>query len=138
MISKKLKQRVFERAGYICEYCLALLAYSPQPFDAEHIIPLSKNGTDDFDNLACSCGGCNGIKYNKTHAPDPFDGILVPLFHPRQMQWHEHFSWSPDFLNIIGITEVGRATVDALNLNRSGLINFRTALFKLGVHPPEI
>jgi hypothetical protein len=137
MISKKTKQIVFERAGFICEYCLALLTYSPQPSEAEHIIPTSKDGDDDLDNLACACGGCNGSKYNKTHAPDPFDGQIVPLFHPRKMAWYEHFIWSPDFLNVIGITEVGRATVEALDLNRIGLINFRQALLKLGVHPPK-
>jgi HNH endonuclease len=137
MISKKLKAFVFERAGFICEYCLAILAYSPQPFEGEHIIPVSKNGSDDEDNLACACGGCNGSKYNKTHAPDPFDGKLVELFHPRQMSWNDHFIWSRDFLYIIGITAIGRATVETLELNRIGLINFRRALLKLGVHPPK-
>jgi hypothetical protein len=137
MVSQKIKRLVFERAGFICEYCLALLAYSPQPFEAEHITPVSKNGSDDVENLACACGGCNGSKYNKTHAPDPFDGKIVPLFHPRQMPWNEHFIWSPDFLNIIGITAIGRATIEALELNRIGLINFRRALSKLGVHPPK-
>jgi HNH endonuclease len=137
MISQKTKRLVFERAGFICEYCLALLAYSPQPFEAEHITPVSKNGGDDLDNLACACGGCNGSKYNKVQSADPFDGQIVPLFHPRQMSWYEHFIWSPDFLNVIGITPIGRATVEALELNRIGLINFRRALSKLGVHPPK-
>jgi hypothetical protein len=137
MISKKIKKFVFERAGFICEYCLALLAYSPQPFGAEHIIPVSKDGSDDEENLACACGGCNGSKYNKTHAPDPFDGKIVPLFHPRKMSWYDHFIWSPDFLQVIGITDIGRATVEALALNRIGLMNFRRALLKLGVHPPK-
>jgi HNH endonuclease len=54
MISKKIKQFVFERAGFMCEYCLALLAYSPQPFNGEHIIPESKGGDDDVENLACA------------------------------------------------------------------------------------
>lgn len=137
MISKKIKQFVFERAGFMCEYCLALLAYSPQPFNGEHIIPESKEGDNSIENLACACGGCNGSKYNKTHAPDPFDGKIVSLFHPRKMSWYEHFIWSPDFLYIIGITSIGRATVEALNLNRAGLINFRRALLKLGAHPPK-
>jgi HNH endonuclease len=137
MISKKIKQLVFERAGFICEYCLALLAYSPQPFEAEHITPVSKSGGDDLENLACACGGCNGSKYNKTHAPDPFDGKIVPLFHPRQMSWYEHFVWSPDLMYVIGITATGRATIETLGLNRIGLVNFRRALLKLRVHPPK-
>ncbi len=137
MISPKIRNQVFERADFICEYCLALLAYSPQPFVVEHITPTSKDGSDDLENLACACGGCNGIKYNKTHASDPIDGKIVPLFHPRQMLWYEHFIWSSDFLYVIGITDIGRATVDALALNRIGLLNYRRALLKLGAHPPK-
>jgi HNH endonuclease len=137
MISKRIKKFVFERAGYMCEYCLALIAYSPQPFESEHILPLSKEGPDDLENLACSCGGCNGIKYNKTHAPDPLDGKIVPLFHPRQMLWYDHFAWSTDFLNVIGITDIGRATVETLDLNRVGLTNLRRVLLMIGVHPPK-
>lgn len=137
MISKRIKNFVFEPAGYMCEYCLSLIAYSPQPFEAEHIIPSSKDGTDDVENLACACGGCNGIKYNKTHASDPIDGKLAPLFHPRQMSWYEHFTWSPDFTYVVGITEVGRATVETLNLNRRGCVNLRKVLLTLGIHPPK-
>jgi hypothetical protein len=96
-----------------------------------------KDGDDDVENLACACGGCNGSKYNKTHAADPFDGTIVPLFHPRKMSWYDHFIWSPDFLYVIGITEIGRTTVEALYLNRIGLVNFRRALLKLGIHPPK-
>jgi HNH endonuclease len=137
MISKKVKNFVFERADYICEYCLSLVSYSPQPFEAEHIVPLSKDGSDDVENLACACGGCNGIKYNKTDAIDPIDGKIVPLFHPRQMSWYEHFTWSPDFLYVVGVTEIGRATVKALDLNRKGCINLRRVLFAIGIHPPK-
>ena len=136
MISKKTKKAVFERARYVCEYCLALVAYTPQPFSAEHIIPISRNGTDELDNLACACGGCNGCKYNKIEASDPYDNKIVPLYHPRQMKWVDHFTWSPDFLQIVGITAIGRATIVSLDLNRSGLVNYRRALSKLGVHPP--
>lgn len=137
MISKKIKNLVFQRADFICEYCLALLAYSPQPFEAEHIVPISKNGTDAPDNLACACGGCNGSKYNKTHVPDPFDAKIVPLFNPRQMSWYDHFTWSPDFLYAVGITDIGRATIETLDLNRKGLINLRRVLLTLGIHPPK-
>ena len=121
----------------MCEYCLALLNYSPQPFNGEHIIPVSKGGSDDVENLAGACSGCNGCKYNKTHAPDPYDGKIVPLFHPRQMSWYDHFRWSSDFLYVVGITAIGRATVETLTLNRTGVVNFRRALLKLGVHPPK-
>jgi hypothetical protein len=38
---------------------------------------------------------------------------------------------------VIGLTPTGRATVNELNLNRSGLINLRRVLFACGEHPPS-
>lgn len=60
------------------------LNFHPILFPPLHIIPLSKGGTYDLDNLALSCQGCNNRKYNLTEAIDPIDGQFVPLYHPRQ------------------------------------------------------
>ena len=138
MISLQQKRYVFQRAHNRCEYCISPLSHSLQPFNVEHVIPEAKDGTDDLDNLASACGGCNGHKYIKTHAIDPFDNQLVPLYHPRLMNWHTHFIWSDDYLEIIGITAIGRATVNALHLNRSGVVNVRRLLLLEGSHPPKI
>ena len=136
MLSKKIKQEVFIRAKFICEYCLTQLAFSSQPFVCEHIIPTIKNGTDDLDNLASSCGGCNGHKYDKIVGRDPVTNQVVPLFNPRSMIWQEHFKWSSDLLFILGITDIGRATIETLKLNREGVVNIRLAALLLGRHPP--
>jgi hypothetical protein len=61
---------------------------------------------------------------------------LVPLFHPRNQPWSDHFSWNDDFTIIIGITPTGRATVETLSLNREGLVNLRRILYQAGEHPP--
>ena len=138
MVSSKIRQIVFSRAKFRCEYCYAPLSHSPQPFDVEHIIPLIKNGTDTLDNLACACGGCNGHKYIKTHALDPANKLLVPLYHPRLMNWQNHFVWSDNFTELIGISPSGRATIEALHLNRRGIINMRRVLLLVGLHPPKL
>ena len=52
MKSKKLKKFVSERAQGCCEYCLSQLKYAPDPFSIEHIMPRSKGGSDDPNNLA--------------------------------------------------------------------------------------
>ena len=39
---------------------------------------------------------------------------------------------------IEGISDMGRATVEQLKLNRTGVVNLRRALFLVGVHPPQI
>ena len=138
MISQRLKKQVFARAEYRCEYCLSPLSHSVQPYDVEHIIPLSKNGINELDNLACSCGGCNGHKYNKTHALDLISEQIVPLYNPRLMDWKLHFAWSADFTEMIGISSTGRATIETLHLNRVGAVNIRRLLLLDGLHPPKI
>lgn len=50
-----LKEKVRSRANGCCEYCFSQNKYSPDPFSVEHIIPVSKGGSDEMDNLAYSC-----------------------------------------------------------------------------------
>ena len=116
-ISTKNKKKLKQLSNGRCEYCLYLEKYSPSPFCIEHIIPLSSNGSSQLNNLANACGGCNGHKYNKVLAFDSITGVDVPLFHPRQQSWSDHFEWDEDYLNIIGKTATGRVTVKLLHLN---------------------
>ena len=136
-ISKKQKELVAERANYCCEYCLSQLHFSPDPFSVEHIVPLSKEGTDDLDNLALACQGCNSHKYVAISAIDPASGNEVSLYNPRQDDWEEHFVWNDDFSLVIGISPRGRATIIKLQLNRIGVVNLRNVLSVLGEHPPK-
>ena len=81
--SKKWRALIAERANHRCEYCQILRAYSPSPFDIEHIKALSQGGLSILKNLAYSCHGCNLCKSNKTHALDPETKELIPLYNPR-------------------------------------------------------
>jgi hypothetical protein len=137
-LSKRRKEAAARVAGELCEYCRSLLRFSPDPFSIEHIVPRSRGGSDDPENLALSCQGCNGRKYTDVEALDPSTGMTAPLFHPRRHEWGEHFAWSVDFSLILGLTPTGRATVERLQLNRSGVIRLRQALASLGHHPPRI
>jgi hypothetical protein len=107
-----------------------------QPFEADHIIPHSRGGPTALENLAFSCG-CNSYKGVRISAHDPQSGRHAALFHPRRQAWARHFAWSADFTLIAGRTAAGRATVDALRLNRPELVNLRRALRVIGEHPPE-
>lgn len=62
---------------------------------------------------------------------------LVPLYHPRIDRWQDHFVWDEDYVRVIGLSPTGRATIAALMLNRTGVVNLRWALFLLGLHPPK-
>jgi len=90
-----------------------------------------------LDNLALACQGCNNHKYNRVEGLDRVSGVAAPIFPPRRDRWGEHFAWNDDFTLIIGVTPTGRATVETLQLNRSGLIRMRQVLFIAGEHPPS-
>ncbi len=134
-MNKSLRKAVKIRAKYLCEYCLSPEYFSPDPFECDHILPISKNGKDELENFALSCSGCNGLKHDAIQAIDKGTGQLVPLYNPRKDIWAEHFTWNEGFTLIVGISPIGRATVTKLKLNRQSIINLRTALFKVGEHP---
>lgn len=135
-ISKQTKKTVIERALARCEYCQSWMKNAIHPFNIDHIIPLDKEGDSDLENLALSCGGCNSFKANRTTAVDPVTKQNVPLYHPRIDKWQDHFAWSNDYLEVMGLTPTGRATVEILKLNRLGLINIRRLTKIIGEHPP--
>ncbi|MEA5549681.1 HNH endonuclease [Anabaena cylindrica UHCC 0172] len=135
-LTNQLKQEVRLRAKSCCEYCYSQEKFATHSFSIEHIKPLSKGGESNFDNLALSCQGCNNYKYNKTEIQDPVSREIVPIYHPQQQNWQEHFSWNENYTLIIGLTPIGRATVELLRLNREGLVNLRRILYAMGEHPP--
>jgi HNH endonuclease len=137
-LTQEQKTVIKQRAGGCCEYCLSQMAFCPDPFSIEHIIPRSKGGTNDLDNLAMACQGCNNFKYSHICAIDPITGELAQIYHPRQDQWNEHFAWSIDYSQLLGLTMSGRATVERLQLNREGVVNLRRLLCTVDRHPPVI
>jgi hypothetical protein len=137
-VTADLRQRIFERAQGCCEYCRSQARFAMQAFAVEHIVPRVLGGQTVWENLALSCQGCNNHKYNKTEGRDSISGQLQPLFHPRRQPWQDHFTWNHDFTIILGLTPTGRATVEALQLNREGLINLRRVLYGAGEHPPQV
>lgn len=57
MISRTLRFEVFKRDSFTCQYCGR---QTPQVIlEIDHIIPKSKGGTDDINNLITSCFDCN-------------------------------------------------------------------------------
>lgn len=136
-ISKEKKRLVLERSLRKCEYCLCLIDFIPDPYTIEHIISLAKGGTDEIENLAIACFGCNLYKQDKITAFDPSTEAEVSLYNPRTDNWKTHFSWNESFTEVIGLTPIGRATVIRLKLNRIGLVNIRKLLVLYGEHPPK-
>lgn len=135
-ISVEQQRKIIDRANRRCEYCKSHMDYSPQSFAIEHIVPIARGGKTETGNLAFACGGCNSHKYTKTTAKDELSQTVVALYHPRKQNWQEHFAWSPDLLEMVGLTATGRATVTTLKVNRVGNKNLRQLLLLIGRHPP--
>jgi hypothetical protein len=131
----RLKRLIAERAAGCCEYCRSQERYATPAFSVEHIVPRQRGGRTAIGNLALACQGCNNHKYARTEAPDPVGGVTVPLFHPRRQRWRDHFAWDSTYAIVIGLTPTGRATVEALQLHRAGLVNLRRVLYAAGEHP---
>ncbi len=137
-VSASTRNKVEERVRKLCEYCLSPLEFSSDPFSIEHIFPISKGGTDDLENLALSCQGCNGIKSIKTEAFDLVSQKYASFYNPRKDIWSEQFIWNEDFTEIIGLTAKGRVTIKVLQLNRQRVVNLRRILILAGEHPPKL
>ncbi len=57
------RRRILERDGYTCIYCGATIADNPRViFHVDHIVPLSRGGTDAISNLVTTCHHCNTSK----------------------------------------------------------------------------
>ena len=128
-------QLVEARAGGRCEYCCMHQALQGATFHVEHIIPSSRGGNSEPDNLAWACPGCNLRKSDLTEVPDPDSAGVVPLFNPRQQRWSEHFHWAG--YQLVGLTPPGRATVLALDVNHSRRLLIRQAEELFGLFPPQ-
>lgn len=65
MIPKALARRftVLERDGFACRYC----GRRPPEvaLEVDHVLPKSRGGTDDPENLAACCRDCNSGKRNR-------------------------------------------------------------------------
>jgi hypothetical protein len=136
-IPPAIRDLVRQRAGGKCEYCHAFERWQYVPFTVDHVVPIAEGGPDDPTNLALACFHCNRRKADLLTALDPGSEMQVPLFNPRQDEWSDHFVWSADGLQVVGLTAVGRATIVALALNRERVIRIRAADQVVGRHPPS-
>jgi hypothetical protein len=109
-------------AGHRCGYCRTPESIAGFRLSIEHIIPEAKGGRTVEGNLCLACHSCNEFKGTRVLVRDPATGKRVRLWNPRRQQWPDHFSWSEEGTEILGLTPCGRATIDGLHLNRPELV----------------
>jgi hypothetical protein len=136
-ISADLRRRVRESFAECCAYCHTAERLTVVTFELEHIVPSSAGGPTTLENLCLACPMCNRHKADRTSVVDPVTGVMTDLFHPRSDEWSVHFAWSVDGRLLVGLTPSGRATIEALRINRPQLVRTRRLWILLGEHPPS-
>ena len=56
----RVKKVIFERDGYICQYCGK--KFPRDQLTIDHVIPLEKHGIDELTNYVTACKSCNEMK----------------------------------------------------------------------------
>jgi 5-methylcytosine-specific restriction endonuclease McrA len=119
------REIVRKRAGNRCEYCLLPQEASLLTFHVDHII--AKQHLDDVVDepgfLCLACNRCNSYKGTNLSSIDPQSNQMVPLYHPRQDRWDDHFQIRGG--EIFGLTPIGRATVRLLHFNAPQRVELR-------------
>lgn len=66
---RAMRKRVILRDGGRCRYCGVI----PDVIEVDHVVPWSRGGRDDMDNLVTACRPCNQDKF------DAMDWEPIPL-----------------------------------------------------------
>jgi hypothetical protein len=124
-IPQNIQALVRQRANFLCEYCHSPEFLSTAPLTIDHLTPQ-----------------CNERRYNFTTGIDPETRKESLLFHPRQQIWAEHFIWTADKLRVLGLSALGRATCERLDINddrRADKFIQKSRQFWVrgGWHPPK-
>ncbi|MCB1232983.1 MAG: HNH endonuclease [Verrucomicrobiae bacterium] len=139
-VGKGIREAVRERASGLCEYCHASEEWQFVRFTIDHVIPQSKGGGDDLENLALSCRNCNERRGNRCEAADPQTGSEIAIFNPREDRWNDHFCWDESGELILPRSDKGRATIALLDLNdefhHATCQKVRKRDVEDGYHPP--
>lgn len=132
-MADSLRQFVKARAHDVCEYCRLPQQQTPLTHELDHIIAVKHRGSSTENNLAWACFACGRHKSCNIAGIDPKGGAIVRLFHPRRHKWAAHFRW--DGPNLVGRTEIGRATIEVLEINLPHYVAFRQSLIDEGNFP---
>lgn len=149
----RVRVGVAGRADGRCEYCLMPTGGQ---FQVDHIIPpqqwarfaaglihgippiADRRGPQHLDNFAWCCPFCNQAKSHRITSSRGRGATR--LFDPRYDDWREHFAFVFRYVYILGITEIGEATMKALDFNDRRKMNHvgpRHVAIMNDDYPPE-
>jgi hypothetical protein len=125
-VDEELRSFVARRANDRCEYCMIRQADDAVfRFPVDRIISGQHGGEYSRENTALACHHCNKKKGPNIASVSPGSpGLIVRLFSPRSDVWTEHFEFHGPV--IVGLTPIGKATVELLDMNAPAKIRLRS------------
>lgn len=88
--SSETREKVYKKTEGHCYLCGDFVDYNS--FEIEHKVPLSKGGTNDFENLFCSCHTCNMIKQD-IYPEDFMERITKIFMYQIKIRGKDSFKW---------------------------------------------
>lgn len=95
---------IYARDGNRCQYCGVRFARTELNLD--HVVPRSRGGISTWENVVCSCHGCNRRKGGRS----PEEAGMKLIKRPRRPEWtpfsadlfmfHHYREWAP-FINTV-------------------------------------
>jgi HNH endonuclease len=132
-IPDSLRLEVRQRANNCCEYCRLHQDDFFYPFEIDHILSMRHGGQTLLINLALSCSICNRNKAADIGTYLDGNRRFVRLFNPRIDLWERHFEINHG--EILGLSQIGRATVKLLDINNPDRIILRQVLMTAERYP---
>ena len=93
---KFTRHNIFERDRNTCQYCGDM--FDRKDLNLDHVIPRDRGGPTTWENIVCSCIGCNTRKANRT----PSEAGMRLVRKPKRPKWRpfvqihlglQHDSW---------------------------------------------
>jgi DnaD/phage-associated family protein len=132
-VPEELRQETFDRDGRKCVICGA-----KEDLSIDHIIPRSKGGTNDPENLQTLCRSCNSSKKNREAAAILKDKITISSANDRPMIGQSSVNDSPTFpadsLKLIPDCRTRRTDTISTGGDNSALKKIYDA-FNANIHP---
>jgi 5-methylcytosine-specific restriction endonuclease McrA len=79
-VAPTTRVKVYERDQGLCRYCgveLDVTGFGPRMFTVDHVVPWSRGGSKQIENLAAACQTCNGRKSDQLL--DECGMVLLPI-----------------------------------------------------------
>lgn len=94
--SPPTKRNIFKRDKYQCQYCGD--KYPKSQLSLDHVVPKSRGGSSNWDNLVCACRPCNAKKRNRTPKEANMELLVSPHEHDLRSMDIEDFEEYADLV----------------------------------------